>query len=128
MAKKTDFETVSIARRLLVFVPAFYACFFVVSVIALAGAQEPITARGVFTTPFNWRNFTPANGSADLGDCGRDARSRACAGTRALDLHAHSSLAARLSPPARPRPQSPSSPSSSRLSRADRSSSSTLWR
>lgn len=66
MAKKTDFETASIVRRLLMFIPAFYACFFVVSVVALAGAQEPIAAQSVFYTPFNWRSFTPAASPAEL--------------------------------------------------------------
>lgn len=73
MAKKTDFETPSIVKRLFLFFPAFYIAFFLTSIIVLAGAKQPITPESVFTTPFNWPSFSPAGTVAQLGT--RDRRS-----------------------------------------------------
>ena len=67
MAKKTDFESPSILKRLFLFFPAFYIAFFLTSIIVLAGAKQPITPESVFTTPFNWRSFSPAGSVAQLG-------------------------------------------------------------
>ncbi|KAJ1637743.1 integral membrane protein S linking to the trans Golgi network-domain-containing protein [Pavlovales sp. CCMP2436] len=66
MARKGDFETWNIAKRLLIFLPAFYICFFIVSIIVLGAAREPITVRSVFTTPFTWASFTPAGSVSAL--------------------------------------------------------------
>jgi hypothetical protein len=74
MAKKTDFETRSIVKRLLVFFPAFYIVYFIVSIVVLAAARQPITAASVFTTPFAWEQFTPARGADELGMSGNALR------------------------------------------------------
>jgi hypothetical protein len=112
MAKKTDFETPSILKRLFLFFPAFYIAFFLVSIIVLAGAQQPITGVSVFFTPFNWMSFSPAGTAAQLGtraSCRAGAARRGARPCRACARHPH--LGASLTRPApRRAPRPPTVP------------------
>mmetsp|Transcript_45309 Transcript_45309/g.115979 ORF Transcript_45309/g.115979 Transcript_45309/m.115979 type:complete len:158 (+) Transcript_45309:261-734(+) len=70
MARKTDRESRTVARRLAVLLLAFYASYYLLAVILTAAFQSPWRGvTGVATYPFEHDNelFNPSKGGAALG-------------------------------------------------------------